>query len=60
MTVRTGTWAGSHRLGQAKNVYIYKLSITDTVEERILQLQEKKRALAKAALDGSTQLSRGT
>ena len=41
-------------------MYIYKLSITDTVEERILQLQEKKRALAKAALDGSTQLSRGT
>lgn len=43
----------AHRLGQAKDVYVYKLSISGTVEERILALQEKKRALAKAALDGS-------
>lgn len=43
----------AHRLGQTRDVTIYKLSIKDTVEERILKLQEKKRALAKAALDGS-------
>lgn len=43
----------AHRLGQQRDVTIYKLSIKDTVEERILKLQEKKRALAKAALEGS-------
>lgn len=42
----------AHRLGQTKNVNIYKLSIPETVEERILELQEKKRALANAALAG--------
>lgn len=43
----------AHRLGQVRDVTIYKLSIKDTVEERILRLQDKKRALAKAALEGS-------
>jgi hypothetical protein len=58
----------AHRLGQTRDVHIYKLMVPDTVEERILevccarshgaraddypQLQEKKRALAKAALEG--------
>ena len=42
----------AHRLGQTRNVNIHKLSIPDTVEERILELQEKKRALATAALAG--------
>ncbi|WFC98763.1 hypothetical protein MYAM1_001495 [Malassezia yamatoensis] len=45
----------AHRLGQTENVFIYKLSIAGTVEERILRLQDKKRALANAALQGSTQ-----
>ena len=31
---------------------VYKLTIADTVEERILNLQEIKRTLAKAALEG--------
>ena len=31
---------------------IYKLTVPNTVEDRILQLQEKKRALAAAALSG--------
>lgn len=44
-----------HSLGQTENVFIYKLSIAGTVEERILRLQDKKRALANAALQGSTQ-----
>jgi len=33
-------------------VEIYKLTIPNTVEERILQLQENKRGLAAAALSG--------
>lgn len=43
----------SHRLGQQRPVHIYKVYITRSVEERILELQAKKRALAKAALEGS-------
>jgi hypothetical protein len=33
-------------------VVVYKLTIADTVEERILKLQETKRSLATAALEG--------
>ncbi|KAL5520694.1 hypothetical protein ACEPAF_2696 [Sanghuangporus sanghuang] len=42
----------AHRYGQTRSVNIYKLTIEETVEERILALQEKKRALAAAALGG--------
>ncbi|KAG7442867.1 uncharacterized protein BT62DRAFT_935597 [Guyanagaster necrorhizus] len=42
----------AHRFGQKKKVSIYKLKIDDTVEDRILELQEKKRELARAALSG--------
>ena len=42
----------AHRLGQTRDVNIYKLTIEGTVEERILALQESKRALATAALGG--------
>lgn len=31
---------------------MYKLTVTDTVEERILDLQEKKRQLAEQAIEG--------
>lgn len=39
-----------HRFGQKRDVAVYKLTIEGTVEERILRLQENKRALAKAAM----------
>lgn len=42
----------AHRLGQDKPVFIYRLVAQGTVEERILALQEKKRALFEAALEG--------
>ncbi|KAL0579929.1 hypothetical protein V5O48_002100 [Marasmius crinis-equi] len=42
----------SHRFGQKKDVNIYKLKVDETVEDRILELQEKKRELARAALSG--------
>ena len=37
----------AHRIGQDKPVFVYKIITRDTVEEKILQLQEKKRALVK-------------
>ncbi|KAL4267211.1 SNF2/RAD54 Helicase and Transcription Factor [Pleurotus pulmonarius] len=42
----------AHRYGQTRDVNIYKLMIAETVEDRILELQTKKRALAQAALSG--------
>ena len=35
----------THRIGQDKPVFVYKLIVRDSVEEKILQLQEKKRNL---------------
>ena len=40
----------AHRIGQERPVMVYRLVSQDTVEERILALQEKKRGLADAAL----------
>jgi SNF2 family DNA or RNA helicase len=40
----------AHRIGQDRPVLIYRLVATDTVEERLLALQARKRALADAAL----------
>lgn len=37
---------------QTVDVVVYKLTIADTVEERILELQEKKRLLAMHAIEG--------
>ncbi len=36
----------SHRIGQVKKVFAYRMICKDTVEEKILQLQEKKKSLA--------------
>ncbi|KLP14265.1 Uncharacterized protein LW94_11679 [Fusarium fujikuroi] len=41
-----------HRLTQTVDVIIYKLTVAQTVEERILELQEKKRELAEQAIEG--------
>jgi superfamily II DNA or RNA helicase len=43
----------AHRLGQTRPVLVYRLVAQDTVEERILALQERKRILADAALEGA-------
>jgi superfamily II DNA or RNA helicase len=42
----------AHRIGQTKSVFVYKLIAADTVEERIVELQERKAALASIALGG--------
>ncbi|MCD8364057.1 MAG: SNF2 family helicase [Lachnospiraceae bacterium] len=40
----------AHRIGQTKKVTVYKLIAKDTVEEKILKLQETKRDLAAQVL----------
>jgi non-specific serine/threonine protein kinase len=37
----------THRIGQTKNIMAYRMICKDTIEDKILQLQEKKRLLAK-------------
>ena len=39
----------AHRIGQTKSVFVYKLIAADTVEERILELQQRKAELAGIA-----------
>jgi SNF2 family DNA or RNA helicase len=41
----------AYRIGQDKNVFVYKLIAAGTVEERMLHLQERKRALAESVFD---------
>ena len=51
----------THRIGQNRPVMIYRLVASDTVEERILALQQSKRELAQAALaegSGATAIRR--
>ncbi len=42
----------AHRIGQKQVVTVYKLVAKNTIEEKIISLQEKKRELADQLLDG--------
>ncbi|MGH8122006.1 MAG: DEAD/DEAH box helicase, partial [Rudaea sp.] len=42
----------THRIGQDKPVFVYKLICAGTVEEKIQALQQRKADLAKAVLEG--------
>ncbi|HVY75795.1 MAG TPA: SNF2-related protein [Puia sp.] len=37
----------THRIGQTKNIFAYRMICKDSIEDKILQLQERKRLLAK-------------
>jgi superfamily II DNA or RNA helicase len=48
----------AHRIGQSRHVFAYRLIARDTVEERVLELQQKKRRLTDAILNADNGLIR--
>ena len=44
----------THRIGQTKSVMAYRLVATDTIEEKILELQRDKASLADAVVDDAS------
>lgn len=48
----------THRIGQERSVFAYRLIARDTVEEKVLQLQESKRTLAEAIITADNSLIR--
>ena len=46
----------AHRIGQQRKVFAYRLIARDTVEEKILQLQQQKRDLADAVITANESL----
>jgi SNF2 family DNA or RNA helicase len=48
----------AHRIGQTKNVFAYRLIAKDTVEEKVLQLQQSKKDLADAIINADNSLIR--
>ena len=44
--------ARAHRIGQDKPVFVYRLVTAGTVEERIVSMQDRKRDLAAAMIEG--------
>lgn len=45
----------AYRIGQDKPVFVYKLIVKNSVEEKIVQMQEGKKALAEAIYEGKEQ-----
>jgi SNF2 family DNA or RNA helicase len=48
----------AHRIGQTRPVFAYRLIARDTVEEKVLELQAQKRALADAIITADNSLIR--
>ena len=48
----------THRIGQERSVFAYRLIARDTVEEKVLELQGKKRDLAAAIINADNSLIR--
>ncbi len=46
----------AHRIGQKQNVFAYRLIAKDTVEEKVLELQQNKRELADAIINADNSL----
>ncbi|HPX05824.1 MAG TPA: hypothetical protein PLC17_07810, partial [Tenuifilaceae bacterium] len=48
--------ARAHRIGQDKNIFVYRFITVDTVEEKIVRLQERKELLAKNFVESANPL----
>jgi superfamily II DNA or RNA helicase len=48
----------THRIGQTRRVFAYRLIAKDTVEERVLELQQRKRELADAIITADNSVVR--
>jgi len=48
----------THRIGQTRPVFAYRIIARDTVEEKVLELQQGKRALADAIITADDNLIR--
>ena len=48
----------THRIGQLRQVFAYRLITRDTVEEKVLELQQSKRSLADAIIGAENSLIR--
>ncbi len=46
----------AHRIGQDKNIFVYRFITLDTVEEKIIKLQERKELLAETFVDSNNPL----
>ena len=49
----------THRIGQTKNIFAYRMICKDTIEDKILQLQERKRTLAKELISDDQTFVKG-
>ncbi|MFG6277875.1 DEAD/DEAH box helicase [Microbacterium sp. 5K110] len=48
----------THRIGQTRSVFVYRLIAAGTVEEKVLELQQRKAALSRAVLDDDDAFAR--
>jgi superfamily II DNA or RNA helicase len=46
----------AHRIGQTRNVFAYRLIARDTVEQKVLELQSRKKALADMIINADNSL----
>ncbi|QPH04149.1 hypothetical protein C2857_000921 [Epichloe festucae Fl1] len=49
----------TYRIGQQREVQVYRILTTETVEDRIVQLQDKKKEIVEAALDETESMKIG-
>jgi len=47
----------THRIGQTKNVMVYRLIAKDTIEEKVMALKERKSQLFSSVMDADSMLN---